>query len=260
MATSRFLSALAAAPLQPKSTRLLVAGVASVLCGATGAAQISYTVPISGFTGYSLTGSAIVATLAIPKFDGTLGLFDSVSFSHTNNFAVDALSNAQGGIFLPPFYVDSWSWATVSSFWLTGPGFSIPASSLLKSGGSGNYAFTHSASVNTTGSNVSSTAVITTANPDALSYLGTGIVPITFIGGITTAVTPLPATPGGFTWLFSTITGAGVAQASESIATITYRYTPFAPVPEPASILTHLAGGLFLAAYLRRRMVGLQSC
>lgn len=203
---------------------------------------------------YSLYGAQSSWNLTIPKFDPHIGIFTSVSFSHEDSFTVDALSNATGGTFLPPYHVASWNWAAQPYFLFSGPGFSNLKSTLLQDSGGGNYTSANqSAHVTKSGTVFSNLSTITASNANALNYLGDGTVSVQFTAGHQTAIGTLPVVPGGFTWRLTTITGAGIAQSSNSTVSIRYNYTPFTAVRGPSSLLTLCTLLLCVASYYSLR-------
>ena len=203
---------------------------------------------------YTLEGYEETVPLTVPCFNSALGTLTEVSIYHSTTFSCDAISDAQGGAYIPPYWEDNWNWAVDFQFTYSGPGFSVPCDSYQSSYGGGNYtSYAHSAEVDLSNVQaVSNEENLTSASPDFLNYIGSGdTVSTSFSAVETTAISPLPATPAGFYWSISQITAAGIDMSASSTVDVVYTYTP---TPE-ASATTLLICGLLVTANVRNRRI-----
>ncbi|TWT31735.1 choice-of-anchor E domain-containing protein [Blastopirellula retiformator] len=220
--------------------------------------------PQSVSTNATLTGSSRNFTVNAPRFDPSWGTLQSIHITNDTSISIEAVSQATGGTFIPPIFIDNWVWQVQHAYTFAGPGISMSDSGPISTFGSiSDPGPNHQANVN---EEVFSTNVDLTLLPsDSLfsPFIGTGTIDIfAYSMAHTTEFPPLPATPAGFTWSLSSITGAAIAETATFDVSISYEFVPPpAVVPEPPTLVLSmiacaLLGMIPLSKRIRQMLEG----
>lgn len=226
-----------------KALAVLAAATLVVPPGEATAAQLSGQTNSSSIIPGTLIGATATKAITIQKFNPASGQLNFVYLAFAGGFGLTAVSVAEGGVYIPPDYIKSWTWAAYHHARLYGTNFSVLKSSYesdyKRSGEPETYEVT--VEVNKSGSFSGDIQIPhgTGTNSAFPQFVGLGTVTFYFDSSLSTAITPLPPTVAGFTWQIATVTSAGIWGDSSQTIGIVYNYTPYPTLQQPVSNSTH---------------------